>query len=65
MLCFSINTHIKGLKWNRNTAPLIPEISNKSGVPIKLARICWILKDRIVVELRPMDVLSIGNEISQ
>jgi len=59
VFCFTVNTHGEGLKWNRYAAPLIPEIADKPGISEEFSCVCRILKNRIVVELRPMDVLGL------
>lgn len=51
-----------GAKRNGDATPLIPVIANQSDIAVELTRISRILEHRIVVELRPMDILCYANQ---
>lgn len=55
---FGVGGKCGGLKWDRDTAPLRAVIGGQAEVFFEIAGTCRVLKDWVIVELCPMDVLG-------
>jgi hypothetical protein len=55
---FGIGSKSRGLERNTDAPPLGTVIGGKADVFFEIPGSGWVLKDRIVVELRPMDILG-------